>query len=105
MEQLNDPDYDPDIDGQPDPVIDLQLLNAKSVKEGTTPNTTNSEKHTALSMDTNRPQSQPSSALDDIDHPGYQDNTHSRAEYPSDYHPQLEDIPERELRRSPICRC
>ena len=60
------------------------------------PNTANSEQHTALSMDTNRPQSQPSSALDDIDHPGYQDDTHSREEHPSDYHPQLEDIPELE---------
>ena len=47
-------------------------------------------------MDTNRPQPQPSSALDDIECPGYQDDTHSRAEHPSDYHPQLEDIPELE---------
>ena len=69
--QLNVPDYDPDIDGQLDPVIDLQSPNAKSVKEHTMPNTTNSEQHTALSMDSNRPWSQPSSALDDIDHPGY----------------------------------
>ena len=76
MVQLNAPDYDLDIDGQPDPVIDLQSPNAKSVKEDTTPNTSNSEQHTALSMDTNRPQSQPSSALDNTDHSGYQDNTH-----------------------------
>ena len=34
--------------------------------------------------------------MDDIDHSGYQDDTHSRAEHPSDYHPQLEDIPELE---------
>ena len=34
--------------------------------------------------------------MDDTDHPGYQDETHPRAEYPSDYHPQLEDIPELE---------
>ena len=54
------------------------------------------QNNTALSMDTNRPQSQPSSASDDIDHPGYQDYTHSRAEHPSDYRPQLEDIPELE---------
>ena len=94
--QLNTPDYDPDIDGQPDPVIDLQSPNAKSIKEDTMPNTYNSEQHTALPTDTNRPQSQPSSALDDIDHPGYQDDTHSRAEHPSDYCPQLEDIPELE---------
>ena len=83
--QLNAPDYDPDIDGQPDAVIDIQSLNAKSITEDTVPNTANSEQHTALCMDTNRPQSQPSSDLDDTDHPGYQDETHPRAEYPSDY--------------------
>ena len=86
--QLHTPDYDPDIDGQPDPVIDLQSPNAERVKEDTVPNTANSEQHTALSMDTNKPQSQPSSALDDNDHPGYQDDTHPRAEHPSDYCPQ-----------------
>ena len=94
--QLNTPDYDPDIDGQPDPIIELQSPNAKSVKKDTMPNTSNPEQHAALSTNTNRPQSQPSSALDDIEHPGCQVNTHSRAEYPSDYHPQLEDIPELE---------
>ena len=34
--------------------------------------------------------------MDDIDHPEYQDSTHSRTEHPSDYCPQLEDIPELE---------
>ena len=85
--QLNILDYDPDIDGQSDPVTDLQSPNAESITEDTAPNTTNSEQHAVPSMDTNRPQSQPSSALDDIDHPGYQDDTHSRAEHPSDYCP------------------
>ena len=66
------------------------------LKEDTAPNTANSEQDTALSMGTNRPQSQPSSVLDDNDHPGYQDNEHPRAEHPSDYRPQLEDIPELE---------
>ena len=94
--QLNAPDYDPDIDKQPDPVIDPQSPNAKSIREDTMPDTTNSEQHTALSTDTNRPQSQPSSASDDTDHLGYQDYTHSRAEHPSDYCPQFEDIPELE---------
>ena len=60
--QLNTPDYDLDIDGQPDPVTDLQSLNAKSIREDTVPNTTTSEQHAVPSMDTNRPQSQPSSA-------------------------------------------
>ena len=96
MVQLNAPDYDPDIDGQPDPVIDLQSPNAESIKEDTVPNTSNPEQHAALPMDTNRPQPQPSPASDDIEHPGYQDDTHSRAEHPSDYHPQLEDMPELE---------
>ena len=94
--QLNAPDYDLDIDGQPDPVTDLQALNAKSIREDTAPNTTNSEQHAVPSTDTNRPQSQPLSASDDIDHPGNQDYTHSRAEHPSDYFLQLEDIPELE---------
>ena len=94
--QLNASDYDPDIDIQAKPVIEIQSPNAESIKDDTVPNTTNSEQHTALSTHTNRPQSQPSSVLDDTDHPGYQDNTHARAEYPSDHCPQLEDIPELE---------
>ena len=94
--QLNAPDYNPDIDGQPDPVTDLQSWNAESITEDTTPNTTNSEQHAVPSTNSNRPQSQPSSALDDIDHPGHQDGIHSRAENPSNYHPRLEDIPELE---------
>ena len=60
------------------------------------PDTTNSEQHTTLSPNANRPESQPSSVLDDTDHPGYQDNEQLRAEHPSDYRPQLEDIPELE---------
>ena len=96
MVQLNASDYDLDIDGQPDPVIDLQSPNVKSVKEDTLPNTATSEQHTTLSTDTNRPQSQPSAVLDNTDHPEYQDNKHPRAEHPSDYCPQLEDIPELE---------
>ena len=94
--QLKAPDYDPDIDRQHDPVIESQSPNAESTKEDTMQNTSNSEQHTGLSTDTNRPQSQPSAVLDDIHYPGYQDNTHSRAEHPSDYCPQLEDILELE---------
>ena len=85
--QLNAPDYDLDIDGQPDPVIESQSPNAESAIEDTMPNTSNSEQHAGLSTDTNRPQSQPSVVLDDIHYPGYQDDTHSRAEHPSNYRP------------------
>ena len=94
--QLNAPEYDPDIDGQPDPVTDIQSPNAKNLKEDTMPNTTNSEQNTALSPNTNRSESQPSPVLDDTDHPGYQDAKQPRAEHPSDYRPQLEEIPELE---------
>ena len=94
--QLNVPEYDPDIDGQPDPVTDIQSPNAENIKEDTMPNTANSEQHTALSLNTNRPESQPSPVLDDTDHPEYQDNEKPRPEHPSNYRPQLEDIPELE---------
>ena len=85
--QLNVPKCNLDIDAQPDPVIDQQSPNAKSIEEDTVPDTANSEQHTALSMNTNRPESQPSQVLDNTDHPGYKDDTHPRAEHPSDYSP------------------
>ena len=94
--QLNAPEYDLDIDRQPDTVTDIQSLNVKTVKEDTMPDTANSEQHTALSSNTNRPEPQPSSVFKDTDHAGYQDNVHPREEHPSDYRPQLEDIPELE---------
>ena len=83
--QLNAPEYDLDIHRQPDPVTDIQSPNAKTVKEDTVPDTAKSEQHTALSPNTNRLEPQPSSVLEDTDHPGYQDNEQPRAEHPSDY--------------------
>ena len=80
--QLNAPKYDLDIDEQPDPVTNIQSLNAEAIKEDTVPNTANSEQHTALSPNTNRPESQLSSVLEDTDHPGYQDDEQPRAEHP-----------------------
>ena len=94
--QLNAPEYDLDIDGQPNPVTDMQSLNAKTVKEDTVPDTANSEQHTALSPNTNRPEPQPSSVVEDTEYPGYHDDEQPRAEHASDYRPQLEDIPELE---------
>ena len=73
-----------------------QSPNAKNIKEDITPDTANSEQHTAFSPDTNRPESQPPPVSADTDHPGYQDAKQPRAEHPSDYKPQLEDIPELE---------
>ena len=98
--KLNAPKYDSDIDGQTDQVLTpstaQQSLNAKSIQEDTTSDATNSEQHTASSPDTNRPESQPQPVPDDIDHPGYQNTEQPRTEHPSDYRPQLEDIPELE---------
>ena len=100
------PKYDPDIDGQPDPVPDIQSSaalhtaqqspNAENIKEDSVPDAANSEQYTASSPDTNRPGTQPPPVLDDTDHPGYQDTDQPRAEHPSDYRHQLEDIPELE---------
>ena len=89
--QLNAPDYDLDINRQLDPVIDLQSPNAESVKEDAKSNNSNPEQHPALSTDTNRPQPQPSSALDDIECPGYQDDTHSTLPLPIGRHPRTRD--------------
>ena len=97
VEQLNASEYDPDIDGQLDPVTDVQSPNAETVKEDTTPDTSKSEHCTALSSNTNRPEPQPSEVSADTDHPAYHDGRQPRAEHPSDYHRQLEDIPELEI--------
>ena len=93
---MNAPDYDPDIDGQLDPVTDAQSLNTGTAKEDTPPDTSKSEHHTAISLTTNRPEPQPSEVSADTDHPVYHSGKQPRAEHPSDYHPQLEDILELE---------
>ena len=64
--QLNAPDYNPDIDRDPDPVTDVQLPNAKSSKEDTPTSTPKPEDHTTISPLTNRPEHQPSEILPDI---------------------------------------
>ena len=53
--QLNAPDYDPDIDGEPDSVTDVQLSNAESFT-----GTSKSEDHTTIHPTTNRSEHQPS---------------------------------------------
>ena len=46
--QLNAPDYDPDIDGEPDSVNAVQPLNVDSVKEDTFIGTSKPEDHTTI---------------------------------------------------------
>ena len=73
--QLNAPDYDPDIDGEPDSVNAVQPLNADSVKEDTLTGTSKPEDHTTICPTTNRSEHQPSEVLSDI-----QINEHNNAE-------------------------
>ena len=69
--QMNTPDYDLDIDRGLDPATDVQPLNAESVKEETSTDTSNPEDNTAIPPTTNRPEHQPSEVSADIDHTEY----------------------------------
>ena len=105
--EINSLEYDSNIDGQTDLLSDIQpsvalhtacteevSSHAENIKEDTAPVTANSEEHPALLQDSDRlePQSQP--FLDSTDHSVYQDTEQPREEYPNNYRPQLEDIPE-----------
>ena len=94
--RLNAPDYDLDIDGQLAPVTDVQSLNAETAKEDTLPDTSKSEHHTAIPQITHRHEPQPSEVSADTDHTEYHSGKQPRVEHPSNYCPQLEDIPELE---------
>ena len=73
--QLNAPDYNPDIHGEPNSDNAIQLSNADSVKEDTITGTTEPEDHTTIRLTTNRSEHQPSEAPSDI-----QINEHANAE-------------------------
>ena len=107
--QINAPEYDSDIDGKNDLLLDIQpstashtastaeeTLHAEYNKEDTTPVTTNSEEHTASLQDSDRLESQSPPVPDNTDQSAYQDNEQPREEYPNYYRPELEDIPELE---------
>ena len=87
--QLNAPNYDPDIDGDPDPVTDVQPPNAKSGKVDTSTGTPKPEDHTTIPLITNRPEHQPSEVLPDINSNEHNKVEQQQAEHPSNYHPQL----------------
>ena len=93
---MNAPDYDLNIDREPDPTTDVQSPNAESAKEDTPTGTSKPEDHTASPPTTNRPEHQPSEVSADTDHTEYDSSEQPRAEHPSNYCPQLEDIPELE---------
>ena len=94
--QLNAPDYDPDIDGHLDPATDIQPQNAKSANEETSTDTYKPEDHTTAPPITNRPEHQPSDVTADTNRTEHDSVKQSHVEHPSNYCPQLEDIPELE---------
>ena len=104
--QISAPEYHSDIDEQTDLLQDIQpsmashtastvegSSNAENIKEDTAPVTANSQEHTASSQDSDRLEPQSKPVPDNTDHSVYQDTEQPRAEYPNNYRPQLEDIP------------
>ena len=85
--QLNTPDYDPDIDRDPDLVNAIQSLNADSVKEDTITGTSEPEDHTTICPTTNRSEYQSSEVSSDIQINEYDNAEQQQAELSSDYHP------------------
>ena len=73
--QLNAPDYNPDIDGDPDPVTEVQPLNAETSTEDISTGAPKSEDHTTISPLPNRPEHQPSEVS-----PGIDSNEHNNIE-------------------------
>ena len=107
--QINAPEYNSDIDRQTDLLPDIQPSkashtastaevspHAKNIQEVTAPVTANSQEHTASSQDSDRLEHQSQPVLNNTDYSVYQDTEQPRAEYPNNFRPQLEDIPELE---------
>ena len=68
----------------------------KNTEEDSAQVTTNSEEHSTLPQDSDRLESQSQPVLDSPEHSVHQNTEQSKEEYPTNYRPQLEDIPELE---------
>ena len=86
--QLNAPEYDPDIGGDTNPANAVQPSNTDAAKEETVTSTTEQEDHSAIPNTTHRSEHQSSTTRSD--------SQTIEPEHLSDYHPQLDDIPELE---------
>ena len=71
--QLNAPDYNPDIDGESDPVTDTQLSHTESIREDTLTGISESTDNTSIPSTTNRSEHLPSEVPSDI-HANKHDN-------------------------------
>ena len=107
--QINALEYNSDIDGQTEVMQDTQppeslhiahtdqaSSHAKNIKENTVQVTANSGEHPTFLQDSDRLESQSQPVPDSTEHSVHQDTEQPREEYPNNYRPQLEDIPELE---------
>ena len=97
--QLNALEYDSDIDGQTELLLDIQPQapsHAENTEEDPAPVTTNSEEYSMLPQDSDRLESQSQPVLNHPEHSVHQDTEHSREDYQSNHRLQLEDILELE---------
>ena len=94
--QLNAPDYDPDIDGDTNPTNAIQPLNTDTAKEETVTSTTEPEDHNTIRNTTHRSEHQSSTTCSGTWTIKRDNVQQQSAEHPSDYRPQLDDIPELE---------
>ena len=94
--QLNAPEYDPDIDGNINPTNAIQPLNTDAAKEETVSSTTEPEDHNTIPNTTHRSEHQSSTTHSDSQTIKPDNVQQKQAEHLSDYHPQLDDIPELE---------
>ena len=97
--QLNAPEYDSNIDGQTEVLLDIQPQAssfAKNTEEDPAPVATNSEEYSTLPHDSDRLESQSQPVLDHPEHSVHQETEQSREQYQSNHRSQLEDILELE---------
>ena len=97
--QLNAPEYDSDIDGQMDILLDTQpqvSSHAKNTEEDPVPVTVNAKKYSAFPQDSDMLESQSQSVPNHPKHLLYQDTEQYREQYQNNHRSQLEDISELE---------
>ena len=94
--QINTPEYDPDIDRDTNPANAIQPSNTDTTKEETVTSTTEQEDHNTIPNTTHRSEHQSSTTHSDSQTIEPDNVQQQQAEHLSDYHPQLDDIPELE---------
>ena len=97
--KLNAPEYDSDIDGQTDILLDIQqqvLSHATNTEEDSSPVTANSKGYSVLPQDSDRLESQSESVQNPAEHSLHQDVEQSREQYQNNQRSQLKDIPQLE---------